>query len=130
MLRILHANEHPIMRVAIKALFEGYTPHVEFDEASNGDVAFEKIKKNEYDLIILDVSMPNIDSMGLISNILKIKPGSKILMFSEHTTSIYLKKYLQLGIMGYISRNMVPADIKNEITHILNNKKKNLLAAR
>jgi two-component system, NarL family, invasion response regulator UvrY len=124
MLRILLAVSHPIMILAMKNLFADYTPRVVFDEASDGDSALRKITKSEHDLIILDVAIPELDSINLVNNILKTKPQAKILMFSEQTADVYAKKYLQLGVLGYINKNSLTSEIKNEVSRILNNKEK------
>ncbi len=49
-------------------------PHNKIDEADDGNSSFEKVKNNNYDLMILDVNMPNTDSFVLVSNILALKP--------------------------------------------------------
>ena len=98
-------------------------PHSKIDEADDGDSSFEKIKKNNYDLLILDVNMPNTDSFVLVSNILALKPGMKILMFSMSDEEVYARKYLKMGVMGYIKKDEHVDEIKKAITTVLNNKK-------
>jgi two-component system, NarL family, invasion response regulator UvrY len=130
MLRILLAYSHPIMKVAIKGLFKDYTPRVVFDEACDGDSVFEKTQETEYDLVILDVTMPELGAVNLVNNILKTKPRTKILMFSEQAADVYAKKYLQLGVMGYINKNALPVEIKKDVTRILNSKVKRPAAVK
>ena len=89
--------------------------------ANDGDSAFEKIKHNNYDLIIMDVSLPNTDSYKIISNILAIKPGSKILMFSMNPEETFAKRYLQMGAIGYVSKDAPLNEIKNAIESALKN---------
>src|ERR1035437_3931394 len=120
---ILHADDHKTIRAALKRILEGHLPEVHVDEACDGNSAFEKVKKNNYDMIILDVTMPNTDSFGLVSNILALKPKSKILMFSINTGEVYVKKYIQSGVMGYIHKDAPIEEIEKAVSTVLNNKK-------
>lgn len=123
MKNILLADDHAIIRTGLKIYIETIIPFSIIDEAPDGDIAFEKIKKKDYDLLIIDVNMPGTDSFGLISNIMTIKPSSKILMISMHAEEIYAKKYLRLGAKGYISKDAPEAEIKTAIDTVLNDKR-------
>src|ERR1039457_4786247 len=117
---ILHADDHQMIRAALKRMLEDYLPGVHVDQAIDGNSAFEKVKKNNYDMIVLDVTMPNTDSFGLVSNILAIKPKSKILMFSVNTGEVYVKKYIQSGVMGYIHKDAPLEQIEKAVSTVLN----------
>jgi two-component system, NarL family, invasion response regulator UvrY len=126
---ILHADDHPMIRAGIKTILEGHKfHHITVDSACDGDSAFEKVKKNDYDLVILDVSMPGTDCFGLISNILAQKPETKILIFSVHSEDVYAKKFFQMGVMGYLSKDSSVAEIENAATQIIFNNKKYMSA--
>ena len=119
----LIVDDHSIIISAIKTIIENFLPLSSFDEAYDGDTAFEKIKANNYDLVILDINMPNTDSFGLVNNILALKPGIKILIFSMNSEELYAKRYLRMGVMGYIKKDELPVEIENAITTVLKNKK-------
>ncbi|MEP6584885.1 MAG: response regulator transcription factor [Ginsengibacter sp.] len=123
MKNILLVDDHAIIRAGLKIYIETIIPFSVIDEASDGDTAFEKIKKNNYDLLIMDVNMPGTDSFGLVNNIVSIKPDSKILMISMNAEEIYAKKYLKLGAKGYISKDASESEIKTAIDTVLNNKR-------
>ncbi|HUS03673.1 MAG TPA: response regulator transcription factor [Chitinophagaceae bacterium] len=120
---LLLVDDHSVIRKGMKIIIENFLPHVTIDEADDGDSAFEKIKGNNYDLVILDVNMPNTDSLGLVTNILALKPGMKILMFSMNDEEVYAKRYLKMGVMGYVKKDEPEAEIRKAITSVLNNKK-------
>ncbi|MEO7960964.1 MAG: response regulator transcription factor [Ginsengibacter sp.] len=122
-MRILLVDDHTIIRSGLKIFISNIVPFSEIDEADGGDSAFEKIKQHDYDLLVLDVNMPGTDSFGLVSNIIAIKPSSKILMLSMNAEEIYAKKYLQLGAMGYIGKDATEDEIKSAIETVLNNKR-------
>ncbi len=123
MKNILLVDDHAIIRTGLKIYIETIIPFSTIDEASDGDTAFEKIKKTNYDLLIMDVNMPGTDSFGLVSNTIAIKPNSKILMISMNAEEIYAKKYLKLGAMGYISKDAPESEIKTAIDTVLNDKR-------
>ena len=122
-MKFLIVDDHPIIRSGLKTLLTDFVAHTTIDDAYDGDSAFEKIKCNEYDIVILDVNMPNTDSLGLVSNILAIKPTSKILMFSMNAEDNYAKRYLKMGAMGYIRKDESEFEIKKAISAITNNKR-------
>ncbi len=124
MIKILLTDDYPkIIRDGLKTLIQSHIPDSIIEEACDGNSAFEKIKNNEYQLIVLDIHMPITDSIGLVNDIFMIKPYSKILIFSMNTEKEYAQKYLQLGVMGYLTRDAAEMEIRSAIDNILNNKK-------
>ncbi|MEO7265315.1 MAG: response regulator transcription factor [Ferruginibacter sp.] len=120
---LLLIDDHTIVRSGMKMIIENFLPHCNIDEAEDGDAAFEKIKQNDYDLLILDINMPGTDTLDLISKILALKPGSKILMLSMNSEEIYAKRYLNAGAMGYVRKDSPEQEIKKAVTNVLANKK-------
>ena len=123
MTKILLADDHSVVREGLKTYIQNIIPRSKIDEAQDGDSAFEKIKYNDYALIILDINMPATDFFGLVSNILAVKPTSKILIFSMNPEEIFAKKYLQLGVLGYLSKKASIDEIKQAINDVINNKR-------
>ncbi len=123
MKNILLVDDHAIIRTGLKIYIETIIPFAIIDDAPDGNIAFEKIKKIDYDLLIMDINMPGTDSFGLVNNIMAIKPDSKILMISMNAEEIYAKKYLKLGAKGYIGKDAPEAEIKTAIETVLDNKR-------
>ena len=123
MRRILLVDDHSIVRSGLKSLIEDFIAHCTVDEAQDGDSSFEKIKKNDYDLIIMDVNMPNTDSFGTVETIFSFKPETKIIMFSMNAEEVYAKRFLKIGAMGYVKKDAPANEIKKAISMVLNGKK-------
>lgn len=123
MIRILLADDHVIIRAGLKTYIQNIIPHSSVEEAYDGNSTFEKIKQNNYALIILDINMPSTDSFGLVSNILAVKPDAKILMFSMNSEEIFAKKYLNLGALGYLNKDASADEIKQAINNVMSNKR-------
>ncbi|MEO6456009.1 MAG: response regulator transcription factor [Ginsengibacter sp.] len=122
-MKFLLVDDHAIIRTGLRLVISNFIAHSIIEEAVDGDSAFEKTKKNDYDLVILDVNLPNTDSFGLVTNILAIKPQAKILMFSMNAEDNYAKRYLKLGAKGYIRKDESEAELKKAISTVLNNKR-------
>jgi two-component system, NarL family, invasion response regulator UvrY len=123
MTTILHTHNYPLMRSTIKTLIKGCVPHARVDEAHDGDSTLEKLAQNDYDLILMGISLPGTDSFTLISDILLAKPSIKILIFSRHAEAVYAKKYLQLGAMGYLMKDASIIEIGKAINMVLSGKR-------
>ena len=123
MSRFLIVDDHSIVRSGLILLIKDFMSHTEIDEAYDGDSAFGKIKQNNYDLVIMDVNMPNTDSLGILNSILSFKPATKIIIFSMNAEELYAKRYLKMGAMGYLRKDAPGSEIQKAITSVLNNKK-------
>ena len=123
MANILIVDDHIVITTGLKIVIGNFLPDSDIDVANDGDIAFEKIKHRNYDLIIMDISLPNTDSFNVVSNILAIKPTSRILMFSMSPEEMFAKRYLKIGALGYINKDAPLDEIKNAIEHALKNKR-------
>ena len=105
MKNFLLIDDHEIVRSGVKTvLLELFKP-CEIFEASNEREALVQLKARKYDLIIMDVQMPDTDSAGLLKNI-KIKtPEVKVLIFSMSAENLYAKRFMKLGAMGFVTKN-------------------------
>src|SRR6185312_14672327 len=120
---LLLVDDHSIVRAGLRLLIEDFLPHTKIDEAIDGDSAFRKIREHEYDLVIMDVNMPNTDSLGTLQTILSFKPSTKIIIFSMNSEDVYAKRYLKMGAMGYLRKDAQNDEIKKAISTVLNNKR-------
>src|SRR5688572_26380885 len=102
MQNILIVDDHIIIRSGLKMLLSDQLPAYAFHEAEDGVTALTQVKKYDFTLIIMDISMPGTDTEKLVSSIIALKPSTRILMFSMNSESLYAKRYLKLGVKGYI----------------------------
>ena len=123
MKKFLLIDDHAIVRSGIKFwLSAEYNPS-EIDEAENGKEAFQKIEDTDYDLLLLDIHMPETNSFELLKSILNTKPDSKVLIFSMNSESMYAKRFIKAGAMGFVSKDWPIEELKKAVDLILNNKK-------
>jgi two-component system, NarL family, invasion response regulator UvrY len=118
--KFLVADDHAIVRAGVKTLMKDLRPLAQGDEAINGNQAIDLVKSNNYDIIILDVNMPDTDCITMVSNILAYKEKSKILIFSMKSEELYAKRFLKLGVLGYLDKESDAQEIKKAIESVLN----------
>jgi len=118
--RVLLADDHTIVRSGMKLIIQSLLPCTVIDEASNGNDVLACVKKHEYELIVLDVNMPDTDSISLVTNLLAYKENCRILIYTMNPEELYAKRYIKLGVLGYLSKESNAEEIKKAITCILN----------
>lgn len=123
MKKILLADDHAIVRSGIKFLVKENFPTVSIEEAQNEAEIVRCIKGTIYDLILLDISLPNTDFTELMRWINVTSPASRILIFSMHPENIYGARCLQLGAKGYLHKTVSNEEIVEAIKRVLEGKK-------
>lgn len=123
MKNFLLIDDHEIVRSGVKTVLQELFKPCEIFEASNEKEALDQLKTRKYDLIIMDVQMPDTDSAGLLKNI-KIKtPEVKVLVFSMSAENLYAKRFMKLGAMGFVTKNSGLSELIKAINLALNNRK-------
>ena len=104
MKKFLLVDDHVVVSSGIKILLSEIYSSAEIHEAMNGDTAVVKLKRIQFDLIILDIQMPNTDTLGLMEYIHITYPDVKVLMFSMSAENIYAKRFMKAGAFGFLSK--------------------------
>ena len=123
MKKFLLVDDHVVVRSGIKILLSDIYYPTEIHEAMNGNTAIDKLKTDEYDLILLDIQMPNTDTLGLMEYIHITYPKARVLMFSMSAENIYAKRFMKAGAYGFISKEAPLEEITKAINIILSGKK-------
>ncbi|GAB2840703.1 response regulator transcription factor [Ferruginibacter profundus] len=123
MKKFLLVDDHIVVRSGIQGLLSEIFKPCEIHEAGDSESATEKLKQHQYDLIMMDIQMPNSDTMGLMEYIQVRYPEAKVLIFSMSAENIYAKRFLKAGAMGFLSKDSSLDEIKKAINMVLNNRK-------
>ncbi len=120
-IKLLIADDHRIFRDGIVSLFSTVPDMVIVGVAENGKKALEFIKENEVDLMLLDLSMPEMPGMELLKQISNEKIDIKILILTMHTHIDYIFKAIRLGASGYLPKEETnKAELTTAIRKIMN----------
>jgi two-component system, NarL family, invasion response regulator UvrY len=118
--RFLVADDHSIVRTGLKTLLKDLQPLAQLDEAADGDLVAELVKKNDYDMVVMDFNMPGTDAMTLISNLLAYREKIRILVFSMNSEKLYARRLLKLGVLGYLSKESPAEEIRLALETVSN----------
>ena len=116
---ILIADDHGIVRLGLSLMIKKLRPQAVVNEVDNYQKVLGAIKKDSYDLIILDINMPN-GSFQETLEIIKIKsPKTKVMVFSAQDEHLYAIRYLKMGADGFLHKLSPEEDIKNAMEKML-----------
>jgi DNA-binding NarL/FixJ family response regulator len=104
-MKILIADDHSVVREGLKQYVKTLDEVTLIDEAVNGNEAWTMIKEGDYDLVILDVSMPGMSGLDVLRNIKEKNLQSRVLILSVHPQEQYALKAFKMGASGYLSKN-------------------------
>jgi DNA-binding NarL/FixJ family response regulator len=104
MMRVLIADDHAIVRAGIKDILEASGDIVVAAEAANGHEALAKVREGEFDVAVLDLSMPGRSGIELIKLIKTERPKLKVLVLSMHSEEQYAVRALKAGASGYLTK--------------------------
>jgi DNA-binding NarL/FixJ family response regulator len=105
MIRILLADDHEIVRDGLKRILAAAGDLEVADEAASGDQALALVRANDYDIAMLDMSMPGLSGIDLIKRLKAEKPALKLLVLSMHGEAQYAARALKAGASGYLTKD-------------------------
>jgi DNA-binding NarL/FixJ family response regulator len=105
MIRVLIADYHKIVRDGLKGILAANADLQAAGEAASGDEALALVKANDYDVVMLDMSMPGLSGMDLIKRLRIEKPKLRILVLSMHGERQYAARALKAGASGYLNKD-------------------------
>lgn len=121
--RIVLADDHKILRAGLKNLIEQTEDLAVVAEANNGRELLEKLESANADLVILDISMPEVNGLKALEEIKKDRPQIPILLLTMHKEREYFRKAMRLGIDGYILKDDVYEKLISAIREIQQGRK-------
>lgn len=117
--RILVADDHEIVRMGLLRIIKQLKPQAHLKEVNDYKSLYSAISKDNYDLVILDVNMPNGSFQDAVVFIKLKQPSIKILVFSSQDEQIYAVRYLKLGADGYLNKESSSAKIDQALSAML-----------
>lgn len=115
MIRVLIADDHAIVRSGFKE-FVADEPDMEVAaEAANGEQTIALVREQRFDVVLLDIAMPDKNGIDTLRVIKQIRPDQGVLMLSGYPESQYALNLLRAGASGYISKDAAPDEIVRAI---------------
>jgi len=105
LIRVLIADDHKIVRDGLKRILSAHEEVGVTGEAADGDQALALVRAHEYDLAMVDMSMPGLSGIDLIKRLKLEKPKLRILVLSMHGERQYAARALKAGASGYLNKD-------------------------
>jgi two-component system invasion response regulator UvrY len=111
MIKILIADDHPVFRFGLKQIIQEAPDLVVVAEAINGREALVMAKKGDYDVVVLDITMPVRNGVDVLFELKHERPALPVLMLSMHPEEQYAMRALRAGASGYLTKESVPEEL-------------------
>lgn len=120
---ILLVDDHRLIRDSWSFILNSDPRFEVIGETSNGEEAIRIAREKRPDIILMDVNMTPINGFDATKQIRKFSPGSRIIGVSMHSMPAYAKRMLQLGAMGYVTKNSSKDEMINAVLEVHNGHK-------
>jgi len=118
MTRIVIVEDHPLVLEAVKIIFSNKAGMSVVGEAHSGKEAMDKVRELQPDVIILDISLPDINGLDLCPLFLEIVPDVKVVFFSMHEEVSYIHRALGSGAIGYVLKSAPVDCLLEAVEHV------------
>lgn len=115
MLKILIADDHAVVRGGLRQFLANATDYRIAGEACNGREALALVKAEDWDLLLLDIGLPDVNGLEVLKRVKHEKPGLPVLIFSMFAEDEYAMPALEAGAAGYLPKDSAPEEILEAI---------------
>ena len=114
-IRVVLVDDHALVRQGFRRILEDDEDITVIGEAGNGLEGLALVKKLEPDVVVMDMAMPEMNGLHASIEMLKQRPGSRILILSMYSDEQYVKNALDAGVKGYILKNAIETDLTRAV---------------
>ena len=118
MIRILVADDHTIMREGLKQLLASETDLVVAAEAADGHEVLKLVRELDFDVLLMDMSMPGRSGIELIKQVKAEKPRLRLLVLSMHQENQYAVRAIKAGASGYLTKDSASTQLVSAIRKV------------
>jgi two-component system, NarL family, invasion response regulator UvrY len=118
-IRVLIADDHAILRRGLKEILLRELDSVVCGEAEDTEQVLAQVRARDWDLIILDITMPGRSGLDALSDLRALRPKLPVLVLSMHPDNQYGKRVLKAGASGYMNKESAPEELIKAIRKVL-----------
>jgi DNA-binding NarL/FixJ family response regulator len=118
-MKILIADDHAVVRQGLKQILADEYRRATFGEASNAQEAIDRVWQDEWDVVILDVTMPGRSGLEALREIRKSKPRLPVLVLSMHPEDQFAMRVLKSGASGYMTKESAPEQLVGAVKKVM-----------
>src|SRR5574341_1080594 len=118
MIKVLIADDHPIVRQGLRQILKETPDIVVAGEAGSGAETLSEVSKNDYDVVLLDISMPGRNGLDILQQLKLEKPALHVLILSTYPEEQYAIRALKDGASGYLTKSSAPDELVTAIRKV------------
>ena len=123
MTRILLIDDHPIVRLGVRRILTDHFNPVFIGEAGDADSGATQALTDEWDVVILDITMPGAVGLDVLKHIREARPILPILVLSIHPANQFARRALHAGASGYLTKESAPSELVGAIEDVRRGKR-------
>jgi DNA-binding NarL/FixJ family response regulator len=118
MLRILIVDDHAVVRDGVKTIFDERPDEAVFGESSTAQQALDLIAAENWDIVLLDISLGARNGLEILRELKHIRPKVPVLIFSMHSEEQYARRAFKAGAAGYVTKGSSRAELLQAIVKV------------
>jgi DNA-binding NarL/FixJ family response regulator len=122
-IRVLIADDHKIMLAGLRSILEKQTDFEVVGEADNGRKAVQMAQEKKPDVVVMDVSMPDLNGIEATKQIIESLPETRVIALSMHSDKRFVMGMLRAGASGYLLKDCASQELANAIVQVARGKK-------
>ena len=119
-MKILICDDHKIVREGLRQILQQLPGLTIIEEAANSDEAFELLKKDDFNIVLLDISLPGLNGIDVLQTVKERWPSTNVLMLSMHQPEVYALRTIKLGASGYLTKDTATEELLIAVKKISN----------
>ena len=119
MSRVLIADDHAVVRAGFKQFLEADSTINAIGEAASGNETLDLLREQQWDLVLLDIHMPDRSGLDILRHIQTGHPGVRVLVMSGLPEQQYAVNVLRAGASGYLSKDSAPEELMKAVRTVL-----------
>jgi len=119
MIKVLIADDHPIVRQGLRQILTGTADMVVAGEAVNGQEALEQVRAGGWDVLVLDITLPDRSGFDILKEVKREQPNLPVLMLSIHAEEQFAVRLLKAGASGYLTKENAPDELVKAIRNVM-----------
>ena len=119
-MKILICDDHKIVREGLRQILQQLSEDTLIVEASNSDEAFDLLKKDTFDIVSLDISLPGCNGIDVLQTIKEKWPLTNVLILSMHLPEVFALRAIKLGASGYLTKDTATEELLVAVKKIAN----------